>query len=208
MLEMIDVTNTIESASTDFPPATMQSQNDEKLGDEIAVLWAAHLNAKNAARATKEELRTIRAKLGGQLHEMKKMLAAPGRGGQWSSFLRERGIPRASADRLVGHYEQLINPDANRPSEAISEPTEEDVQKLFTSVWPKLQRTLRSRQSLLLFVDLLTSQFNSRLATDRGILALTPPATAICPASSDGDSLGQPEVNAAALVTRPDDLVI
>jgi len=31
------------------------------------------------------------------------------------------------------------------------------VRKLFIAVWPKLSRTLRSQQSVLLFVDLLTS---------------------------------------------------
>lgn len=31
------------------------------LGEAITGLWAAHLNAKNGARATKEELRDIRA---------------------------------------------------------------------------------------------------------------------------------------------------
>jgi hypothetical protein len=184
----------------------MESQNE--LREAITSLWSAHLNAKNAAKATKEELRIIRAKLGEQLSEMKQILAKPGRGGQWSSFLQERGIPRATADRLVGHYEQSINPDANRPSEAISEPTEEEVQRLFISVWPKLRRTLRSRRSLFLFIDLLTSHYESSEVGDREITVLAPAPPTICPASSDGGSFDEPEVNAAALVARVDDEVI
>jgi hypothetical protein len=89
-------------------------------------------------RATNEELRVLRAKLGEQLSEMKQMLAKPGRGGQWSSFLEERQIPRATADRLVARHLRSLDPDANRLSEPVSEPTEEEVQRLFIAVWPKL----------------------------------------------------------------------
>jgi len=191
MLDMIDANELGDNALPGIVPATMDSQNEQNLDDEIAGLWAAHAQAKNAARATKDELRNIRAKLGEQLSEMKELLAQPGRGGQWSAFLREQCIPRATADRLVAHYEQSINPDANRPSEAFSEPTEEEIQKLVTAVWPKLRRTLRSRQSLLLFVDLLTSQFNSSGATDREILVLASSAATICPVS-DGDYFAEP----------------
>ncbi len=201
MLDMIDSTDATCSLPPEIPPVTAEPRNE--LGEAITSLWTAHLNAKNAARATKEELRTIRAKLGEQLSRMKQVLAKPGRGGQWSSFLQERGIPRATADRLVGHYEQSINPDANLLSEPISEPTEEEVQKLFISVWPKLRRTLRSRQSLLLFVDLLKSRYECSEATDGGILVLTPAAPTSCPVPSDEDSFGGPELG-APVVARAD----
>jgi hypothetical protein len=186
MLDMIDATKTIESVAANCAPETAKFQKD--LGDEIAGLWSAHLNAKNAARATNKELRAIRAMLGEQLCRMKDVLAKPGRDGQWSGFLREHRIPRATADRLVACHERFLNPDANRPIEADSEPTEDEVKKIFTSVWRKLRRTLRSRQSLLLFIDLLTSQFKFYEATDREILVLAPPATT-SPASPDGFSI-------------------
>jgi hypothetical protein len=75
MLEMIDATNTIESVDTDFTPETVEAHNE--LGEAITNLWVAHANAKIAARATKEELGHIRAKLGEQLSEMKQILAKP-----------------------------------------------------------------------------------------------------------------------------------
>jgi hypothetical protein len=59
---------------------------------------------------------------------MKELLAKPGRDGQWSGFLRERNIPRATGDRLVARHQRSLNPDANRLSEPVSEPTEEEVQ--------------------------------------------------------------------------------
>ena len=100
MLEMIEVTNTNDSLATDFPPETTDPQTE--IGEAITNLWSAHVNAKNTARATNEELRALRAKLGERLSEMKQILAKPGCDGQWSGFLREHNIPRASADRLVG----------------------------------------------------------------------------------------------------------
>ena len=155
MLEVIDATNTIESVDTDFTPETVEAHNE--LEEAITNLWSAHVNAKNAARATNEELRALRARLGERLCRMKAVLVKPGCDGQWSGFLREHNIPRATADRLVGRYLRSLNPDANCVSEPVSEPTDEDVQKLFVAVWPKLRRTLRSQQSVLLFADLLTS---------------------------------------------------
>ena len=191
MLDINEVTNTIESMDTDFTPETMESY--DALGEAITNLWVAHANAKITARATKDELRVLRAKLGEQLSEMKQILAKPGRGGQWSSFLMERGIPRATADRLVARHQRSLNPDENCVTEDVSEPTDEEVQKLFTSVWPKLRRTLRSQQSVLLFVDLLTSHCEHAELTVHKIPAVMPAAVTFDPSSSDGDSVPEPE---------------
>jgi hypothetical protein len=200
MLEVIDATNTdvmntIESLATDFTPETMQSQNE--LGESITNLWAAHANAKIAARATNEELRALRAKLGERLSEMKQILAKPGRGGQWSGFLRERNIPRATADRLVERHLRSLNPDENCVTEDVSEPTDEEVQKLFIAVWPKLRRTLRSQQSVRLFVDLLISHCEHAELTVHEIPAVMPAAATFDPLSSDEDSLVEPELCSA-----------
>src|SRR5580704_16695664 len=158
MLEVIDAMNTdtmktTESLATDF---TTETDSQNELGEAITILWSAHLNAKNTVRATNEELRALRAKLGEQLWEMKRLLAKPGRGGQWSSFLAERQIPRATGDRLVARHLRSLDPDENCATEELSEPTDEDVQKLFVALWPKLRRTLRSEKSVDLFVSLLT----------------------------------------------------
>ncbi len=124
---------------------------------------------------------------------MKQMLAKPGRGGQWSSFLEERQIPRATADRLVARHLRSLDPDANRLSEPVSEPTEEEVQRLFIAVWPKLRRTLRSQQSLDLFIALLTSHFESGKQTDQESSVVASAAVTVDPPSLDGDSSVEPE---------------
>jgi len=216
MQELIDVMNTSETTDTeslapeyvvtDFPPETTDSEND--LSESITSLWVAHANAKIASRLTNAELRVLRTRLGEQLHEMKKMLVRPGRDGQWSAFLREHQIPRATADRLVARHLRTLNPDANLLNEPISEPTEEDVQKLFASVWPKLRRVLRSRESLILFMDLLTYQIEFSEIGSGEILVIAAPATTICPVSSDGDSFVAPEVCGATLVAAADEQLI
>lgn len=198
MQDMIDMMNISESVVTDFPPVTAETQNER--ADEIASLWTAHQNAKNTARVTNDELRAIRVKLGERLYEMKQMLSKPGRGGQWSSWLQEKGIPRASADRLAQRHERSLNPTPNCISEADSEPTEEEVMRCFSSLWPKLQRTLRTKQSLDLFIHLLKSHYECGEITDRGILVLAPAAPIPCPVSSDG-SPSEPEVSAALVAS-------
>jgi hypothetical protein len=116
---------------------------------------------------------------------MKEILATPGRSGQWSGFLRDRGIPRATADRLVARHLQSLNIEASRLSEAIHNPTEEQVQKLFTSVWPKLRRTLTTPANLYHFVALLTSHYECSEVTDRGVLIFKPAIPTIAPALAD-----------------------
>jgi hypothetical protein len=197
MLDIIEVTNTIESVGAEFPPTTTESQNE--LGEQITNLWVAHANAKMAARATRGELCALRARLGAHLSTMKDLLAKPGRGGQWSSFLQEKGIPRATADRLVIRYQNSLNPEANRLTEADTEPTQEEVRRLFTSVWPKLRRTLRSQQSLHLFVELLTTSCEHSKLTDQELPVVTPPPATFGPASLDGDSIREPESCSAPL---------
>lgn len=128
---------------------------------------------------------------------MKKLLAKPGCDGQWSGFLREHQIPRASADRLVGRHLRSLDPSANCVTEELSEPTDEDVQKLFVAVWPMLRRTLRSRQRVDLFVSLLTAHFESGKVTDQQSPAVMPAAAMFDPSSSNGDSVPEPELCSA-----------
>jgi hypothetical protein len=190
MQDIIDATDISDLVLPEFPEATTESPSEQMLRDEIASLWSANVNA---ARATNEELRAIRAKLGEQLCRMKEVLAKPGCDGQWSGFLREHNIPRATADRLVGRHLRSLIPDVNCLTEPVSEPTEEEVRELFSSVWPRLRCTLRSQQSLQLFVDLLTSHCEHAELTLYEIPAVMPAAATFDPPSSDGDSIVAPD---------------
>jgi hypothetical protein len=156
---MQDTINLIDAVVTEDSEPTAEVTTESQLSEEIGELWSIHIQATSTINRTKAELRTIRLDLGARLCEMKKLLSRPGRNGQWSSWLQERGIARATADRLAKRYAETLGPDANRLTEAIPEATEEAVQKVFASVWPKLRRTLTTPSSLHHFIVLFSSHY-------------------------------------------------
>ena len=81
---------------------------------EILQYWDAHLHYQGSMKETNQKAREVRQHLGKLLFHLKQVLAKPGRLGQWSSFLKEHRIPRATADRLVTRYQHSLDPDANR----------------------------------------------------------------------------------------------
>jgi hypothetical protein len=188
---MQDTINSIEAVVSEDFHTSNGFVSESQLSEEITQLWSVHTQTKTTIDRTKAELRTIRLDLGARLCEMKKLLSRPGRNGQWSSWLHQRRIPRATADRLVIRYEQSLNPDANRLNETISEPTEEEIQKLFNSMRPKLRRILATPQGLYRFVDLLTSSCDRtcRRVTAEGILILKPlQADSVAPSAGEHEA--------------------
>jgi ElaB/YqjD/DUF883 family membrane-anchored ribosome-binding protein len=162
---------------------------EQKLADEIKQLWAVHVEAQSAAKKTKAELKAIRQRLGERLHEMKRLLARPGRNGQWPAWLKEHRISRASADRLVQRHAATL-PGYESPREAISEPTTADVMRLFDSVWPRLEKKLTTRSSAYEFLVCLVGAFElGSEILDNGLLVLCPeshePTSAAASLSSD-----------------------
>jgi hypothetical protein len=118
-------TQTVQGLPSGAGP-DVPSGDQQRLADEIRRLWAAHVEAKAAARKAKAELRDIRRRLAGPLAEMKMLLARPGRNGGWSSFLRSEGIAKATADRLARKREESgsTQPEGMPvPSPSISEPS-------------------------------------------------------------------------------------
>jgi hypothetical protein len=151
------------------------------LTTEIVQLWQVHGDYQKSIKHDTEKFRVLRNELGKLLHQMKGLLARPGRGGQWSAWLKEREIPRSTADRLVQRYEHSLNPNVNRTIGSISELTEEEIQKLFFKVLRKLRPVLRTQQSVYRFVDLLTLSCDGtvRRVTEEGILVIKPTQNAM-----------------------------
>jgi hypothetical protein len=178
-----------ESTVPKIPQPETPLQDETGLTDKIVRLWQEHNDFKISIKHQTQDLHALRTELGKHLAEMKEMLAKPGRAGQWSSWLKERKIPRATADRLVTNFERSLNPDGNRLVEAITEPTEADIQKLFAKTFPKLRRVLRTPQSVYRFVDLLTlsSDGTCRRLTEEGLLIVKP-----LPASESAAQKDQP----------------
>jgi hypothetical protein len=179
--------------------ATRALEDEAFLTVEILQLWDIHLYYQGLIKETDQKARALRHSLGKLLYHMKQVLVKPGRIGGWSSFLKERKIPRATADRLVIRYQESLNRDANRLNEANSAATEEEIQTLFNSMRPKLRRVLRMPQSLYRFIDLLTASYGTyRRVTDDGILILKPQQ-----ADSVADSAGEHEAEPKSVLARP-----
>jgi hypothetical protein len=129
------------------------SATETQLTAEISTLWSDHVRLSADRKTTGKELRQIRASLAERLHAMKSLLCRPGRGGLWRSWLRERGIPRSTADGLVARYaESLSTDDGNVPTRAISEPPIANAENLARHVWPRAKDVLTTYESVVQFV--------------------------------------------------------
>jgi hypothetical protein len=137
-------------------PGTAQPDDstiENQLTEEIRTLWSDHVRLSADRKATSKELRQIRASLAERLAAMKTLLSRPGRGGQWRSWLRARGIPRSTADRLAArHAETLCSHDGNVPTGATSGPAKPVAEKLAKSVWQRFRKVLATDESVIQFI--------------------------------------------------------
>jgi len=187
-----------------FAPEGRGAENDFKtemnLAIEISDLWSAHVRAESTIRRTVAELREVRLNLAAKLHEMKKLLARPGRNGGWARFLDTQNIPLTTADRYVKQHEATLNEaNQNLPGEEIC--TRSDVEQLFDAMWPTMQRVLRNQPKLYEFVSLLTTACgnSSRELTEKGVFVFrfvldNPAARAFAEGRRAGDGLAAPSI--------------
>src|ERR1017187_6758531 len=122
------------------------SEDEQRLADEIAQLWEVHAQAKTTVTKTKGELKAIRELLSERLYELKQLLARPGRCGQWSSWLKERKISRATADRLVLRYGANL-PGYESPHEAIANSADDSAEKVAKNVWSRFGKFLATDEA-------------------------------------------------------------
>jgi hypothetical protein len=126
------------------------SEEEQRLDKEIARLWEVHVEAKGVVKKTKEELKEIRERLSERLFQMKQLLARPGRNGQWSAWLKERRISRASADRLVQRFAATL-PGYELPHESIPRTSNEAAEELARGLWPSFRKALTTNESVVQF---------------------------------------------------------
>jgi len=128
---------------------------ETRLTEEISSLWSEHTRLSADRKVTSKELRLLRARLAQTLHQMKALLARPGRGGEWRGWLRQQGIPRSSADRLVARYAETLgtNKGEELHNGAIPESPEDSAEKLATAVWSSsLKKVLVTGESVFQFL--------------------------------------------------------
>jgi hypothetical protein len=131
------------------------SASEALLAKEIGELWFSDRLRTRAIRSTRQELSKIRIGLSERLYSYKSLLVGSGRGGKWASFLREKEIPRATADRYAKRWELSLAPPENRLSEASPEPTTEAITEMVAKMKPKLVRVLTTSESVAQFLAVL-----------------------------------------------------
>jgi hypothetical protein len=151
----------IPEPEAEVQPGTTQPDDstiENQLTQEISTLWSDHVRLSADRKATSKELRQIRAGLAERLSGMKSLLSRPGRLGQWRGWLRQQGIPRSTADRLVSrHAETLVGDNGNVPTGAISGPGEADAEKLAKNVWLRFGKLLTTHESILRFIGCIVT---------------------------------------------------
>ena len=193
-------------ASSSGADSVGPSEDEQRLADEIRQLWAVHVDAKTTVKKTKADLKAIRERLSERLYELKQLLARPGRNGQWSAWLKERKISRATADRLVQRYGANL-PGYESPHEAISNPSEDTAEKLARVVWSRFRKVLSSEESVIHFIDCIADLSGvGHEQRAEGLLIFKPAPTAAeeLPGSASAtDPAPQPSDEVPAIAEEP-----
>ena len=148
-------------AVSNIVPLPSDAEIEARIDGEITTLWSAHQAGRATTKRTKLELEATRHDLGDRLWQMKSLLVCAGRLGGWSAYLRAHQLPRATADRYISQLQASMVPEANRLSEAICEPTKEDVHHLVQKLLPKLRRILTTQELVSEFIFQVVQQLSA-----------------------------------------------
>ncbi|MGD0694787.1 MAG: hypothetical protein ABSB82_08015 [Terriglobia bacterium] len=203
---------TAEERTTDVVPGSSPATDspgtfgEPKPADEIAQLWTVHVQAKGVVRKTREEMKAVRQRLSERLSEIKPLLVRPGRSGQWSAWLKERGISRASADGLVRRYAAAL-PGHESTHEEISNPPDDSAENLAKVVWSRLKKVLATDQSAIDFIGcLVTASGVAHEQRDDGLVIFNPVPKAADQLSDSApatDPIPQPCDEASNIAAEP-----
>jgi len=179
---------------------------EQKPADEIGELWTIHLEAKSVAKETKQALKDIRQRLSERLYETKPLLAHPGRNGQWSTWLKERGISRATADRLVRRYAATL-PGQESTEEPNSKSAEDSAEKLAKATWPRLEHVLITHEAVAQFLASIAEVSGvPHELREEGLLifhAVPKAADQLSDSAPATDPIPQPSTEACAIAEQP-----
>ncbi len=123
------------------------------LEEQITELWSSQERKHNSLRRSRAELTTLRNSLAERLHELKHLLARTGRSGKWAEFLRRENIPRATANRYVEKWKQLLDPKPDkRLTEPFPTPSKEEITQMVKKLKLRLEHRLTTPDSVALFM--------------------------------------------------------
>lgn len=170
------------------PYFSKEELEDEKfLTETITELWSTRQHYSTEIKGERQCIRGLDQKLSQTLYQMKSMLSKPGRNGGWSSWLAERGISRATADRLSNRFAKSRGLDKLLHEAIQDEPTESEIGTLFAAVWPRLERKLTTPSSRFQFLRCVIHRSGLTYDwQDNGIMTFEPGHEPV-PAPTDHD---------------------
>jgi hypothetical protein len=132
--------------------------NEEYLTEQIDSLWKNRQAYDSAIQAQRTEMLGFETTLREMLFTMKAVLSRPGRSGGWSSWLKARKMPRATADRMVLRYAATL-PESESPHDSIqTETSDVQISRLFAALWPRIEKTLTTPKSRYDFIRCLVGR--------------------------------------------------
>ncbi len=129
--------------------------DDEYVAGEIVSRWFHREQSRRLKNLHETEMLKFDAELAELLFRMKQKLSKLGRNGQWSLWLRQQGIGRSTADRLVAQYAESYGLTDELRHREIIEPLEANICLAASRVWKRLKNMLTTPSSRMSFVKAL-----------------------------------------------------
>jgi hypothetical protein len=151
---------------------------DQYLAGEIVSQWSRREDIRRMMNTQQAELLKIDGVLSGLLYEMKKKLCRLGRNGQWSAWLEQQKISRATADRLVLEHAEYFDLTDELPHRAEREPLEGRICQAANRTNSRLENMLTSAKSRLTFIKVIGDLFGldvELVEADSVRLSIPPP---------------------------------
>jgi hypothetical protein len=131
--------------------------DESTLTSLIESLWSAKGFRGTLASRSRREAERLRVELSVQLHAYKEQLVGTGRDGTWAPFLKQIGIPRATADRYVkDHIRKLAGSD-KLLSEELVDASGHEITAMVKRLKPRLAAKLRTTDSVQTFLSELAA---------------------------------------------------
>ncbi len=163
--------------SPDYSTAEFEDENF--LSSEINSLWAVRQQYDEGIKGHRTGIRKLDGALGQLLFNAKLLLAKPGRNGGWSSWLAERKIARATADRLVIRFAKSRDIDLKSTRESINEPSEVEISKLVCTIAKRIEDKLTTQRSRYDLVCGLAHRLGLIITSDDAGLHIADPSAPV-----------------------------
>lgn len=128
---------------------------DEYLAGEIVQQWSVRQSYRREMSGLQAEVLKHDAVLGDLLHRKKRELCKLGRNGRWCAWLKQRKIPRSTADRLVLEHAEFFGLADELPHRERNEPLEGNISQAAYRTSDRLENVLTTPKTRMMFVRCL-----------------------------------------------------